>query len=113
MSTFSLPRLINGGGFSKNCVVNRKFASFKKKIGKNNCTNNDVKTVVEVGNSAGLNQVNGNCFDQNNTATMRRNPINRQGSIMKHNFRGVKKQYLESQTNLIIHSMTVRISNNN
>lgn len=81
MSTFSLPRLINGGGLSKNNVVNSKFASL----------NNRPRPVSE------------NFSDQ----FMKRKPLNRNGSIVKNQFRGIRKDYLDTQTKLIIHSMTV------
>lgn len=81
MSTFSLPRLINGGGLSKNKVVNSKFASLNNR----------------------QRPVSANYSDQ----FMKRKPLNRNGSIVKNQFRGIRKDYLDTQTKLIIHSMTV------
>lgn len=81
MSTFSLPRLINGGGLSKNKVVNSKFASL----------NNRPRPVSE----------------QYGDQFMKRKPLNRNGSIVRNQFRGIRKDYLDTQTKLIIHSMTV------
>lgn len=83
MSTFSLPRLINGGGLSKNKVVNSKFASL----------NNRQRPVS----------------DSYSDQFMRRKALNRNGSIVKNQFRGVRKEYLDTQTKLIIHSMTVSL----
>lgn len=81
MSTFSLPRLINGGGLSRNKVVNSKFASLNNR----------------------QRPVSANYDDQ----FSKRMPLNRHGSIARNQFRGIRKEYLDTQTNLIIHSMTV------
>lgn len=89
MSTYSLPRLLNGGGLSKNNVVNNKYASL------NRYPNGGIKgSAISV--------------DQNYPIPKRRT-LNRNGSIVRNQFRGIKKQILESQTNLLIHSMTVSV----
>lgn len=97
MSTYSLPRLINGGGLSKNKVVNYKYASLNRYP-----TNG-------IGDSGPAINCNGNAMKTELLLSKRRT-LNRNGSIVHNQFRGIKKQMLESQTNLIIHSMTVSVA---
>lgn len=98
MSTFSLPRLINGGGLSRNNVINSKFSSLDR------FRNRKQKPL----------NINGLSSTIPNTSELehlkKHPPINRNGSIYKNQFRGIKKEYLETQTNLIIHSMTVSVT---
>lgn len=79
MSTYSLPRLINGGGLSNNVKHNMKYGTLPL----------SVKAVAP-------------------PRMNRRSSLNRNGSIKHNQFRGIRKDLLEKQTNLIIHSMTVR-----
>lgn len=131
MSTFSLPRLLNGGGLSKNKTINTKFFSLNRL--KKSATNNSINGKSYIGSSS-LQPIpqgivadsskasstasiksNGDASHCNGSVVEllpqppRRQAINRKGSIVKNQFRGIKKDYLESQTNLIIHSMTVSL----
>lgn len=81
MSTYSLPRFINGGGPSNNIKPNLKYGTLPL----------SVRAVAPL-------------------RTNRRSSLNRNGSIKHNQFRGIKKDLLEKQTNMIIHSMTVRIT---
>lgn len=80
MSTYSLPRLINGGGLTNNVKANVKYGTLPL----------SVRAVAP-------------------PRMNRRSSLNRNGSIKHNQFRGIKKDLLERQTNMIIHSMTVRI----
>ena len=85
MSSLSLPRLIkNGGGYSNNPTVNHKYMSLN-----NRNTSPHSKMDYEI--------------------LRKRRSLNRNGTISKNCFRGVRKDMLERQTTLICHSMTVSI----
>lgn len=87
MSTYSLSRLINGGGLSNNVKHNFKYGNCDK----SSTLPLSIKTAVAP------------------PRMNRRSSLNRNGSIKHNQFRGIKKDLLERQTNMIIHSMTVRI----
>lgn len=93
MSTFSLPRLINGGGYSHNRTINYKYA-----------------TINGRGSAPSTAQLNGRrqpLTKFESDLLQRRKAINRNGSIARNQFRGIKTEHLEKQTTHIIHSMTV------
>lgn len=93
MSTYSLPHLVNGGGgLSGNRVVNQKYASL------NRYSAGSTPRLATVGRSR----------DAASMLRSRRQTLNRDGSISRNQFRGIKKQMLDSQTDMILHSMTVR-----
>lgn len=111
MSTFSLPRLLNGGGLSKNNVVNHKYASLNRYP----ASRSQAVTPLPTINSNGTSDVgtgSGTATSSNNKVDIlaaKRRTLNRNGSIVRNQFRGIKKQMLESQTNLLLHSMTVSL----
>lgn len=109
MSTFSLPRLLNGGGFSKNNVVNHKYASLNRYPASQSQASTPLPTIISNGASnGGAGSVTASNSKVDILAAKRRT-LNRNGSIVRNQFRGIKKQMLESQTNLLLHSMTVSL----
>lgn len=128
MSTFSLPHLLSGGGgLSRNKVVNQKFASlnrFGSVAGHNNGSIPSAPMMVTTSRAslstaptsastmAGLNGSIGMVAGPASKYEMllaRRKTLNRNGSISHNQFRGIKKQMLESQTEMILHTMTVSL----
>lgn len=91
MSTFSLPRLLNGGGSSKNSTVNKKFATLN---GRSSCP-------------ARQQQLNRRQRLDESEFIERRKAITRKGSIAHNQFRGIKREHLERHTTQIVHSLTV------
>lgn len=81
MSTFSLPRLLNGGGLSRNCMVNTKYATLNK------CCDISKRCEMEI--------------------LRRRPPLDRHGTIRRNQFRGVKRDFMERQSTVLAHSMTI------
>ena len=93
MSSLSLNRLCNGGGSSKNKNFNWKFGKSSTLPSKKH-----VPRVPSV--------------DQNNNAPVamsRRKILNRRGSLHHNQFKGVKKELIEKQASIIIHTMTVNL----
>lgn len=112
MSTFSLPRLLNGGGLSKSSTINSKFFSLNRLKKSPTCTGANRRPAISSSAAASSSiSIRSNeervCNGDVPSPRHQRQTINRKGSIVKNQFRGIKKDYLESQTNLIIHSMTV------
>lgn len=93
MSTFSLPRLINGGGCSKNSSFNYKFATLNGR--------GSIPTEAQVNFKR---QTLSKCETD---FLERRKAVNRRGSIARNQFRGIKGEHLERQTKKILHSLTV------
>lgn len=85
MSTLSLPRFLNG---STNSIVNLKFMSLNRTSPQKRQFNGPSKFDYEL--------------------IRRKKTLNRNGSIARNYFRGVKKEFLEKQTDLICHALTVR-----
>lgn len=111
MSTFSLPRLLNGGGFSKNNVINQKYASLNRYPASRSQASTPMPTIISNG-SSNVGAGSGTASNSNNKVDIlsaKRRTLNRNGSIVRNQFRGIKKQMLESQTNLLLHSMTVSL----
>lgn len=80
MSTYSLPRLLNGCGLSNNHTINRKYASLNR-------FKHSTETL-----GPNLN---------------RTNSLNKNYPLHRNQFRGVKKELLEREANILLHSMTV------
>lgn len=111
MSTFSLPHLLNGGGLSKNNVVNHKYSSLTRYPASRSQVSTPLPTIISNGTS-NVGTGSGTASNSNNKVdilTAKRKTLNRNGSIVRNHFRGIKKQMLESQTNLLLHSMTVSL----
>lgn len=96
MSSLSLNRLSNGGGQSSNKKFNWKF-------GKSSTLPIKVKQITSL-----------SVVDVNNNGAapipiMRRNRqiLNRRGSLYHNQFKGVKKELIERQAHMIVHTMTV------
>lgn len=112
MSTFSLPRLLNGGGLSKSSTINSKFFSLNRFKKSPPCTGVNRRPVSPTPASSSGSIRSNEERPCNGDVPSKRQTINRNGSIVKNQFRGIKKDYLESQTNLIVHSMTVSRESN-
>lgn len=101
MSSYSLPRLLGGGGLSGNHKFNMKFGSirlsksFREKRSKSIARTDDI-------------YARSKCPTSSDLYNMLPIPvINRCGTLHKNQFRGVKKDVMEKQASLIVHSMTV------
>lgn len=113
MSTFSLPRLLNGGGgASRNPVVNQKYGSLNRYAstsmaagGKSNGSIRPALSTISFAEEDGAG-AGGSGFVP---VAAKRKTLNRNGSIARNQFRGIKKQMLETQTSMLIHSMTVSV----
>lgn len=92
MSTYSLPRLLNGGGSSSNQTINNKFASLNRR------SSHGPSKHERMQRQQRLNE---------QEIQERRNAITRRGSIAHNQFRGIKREHLERQTTQIVHSLTV------
>lgn len=92
MSALSLNRLCNGSGSSNN-----KFFNFK--FGRNSSTLPTMRHVPKI-------DINNN---DPQPALRKRHLLNRRGSLYHNQFKGVKKDLIEKQANLIVHTMTVKI----
>lgn len=78
----TLPKLINGGGYSSNPTINQKYMSLNSRL-----------------------FMSPNKFDYE--ILKRKQPLNRNGTIPKNQFRGIRKDVIEKQATIICHSMTV------
>lgn len=99
MSTFSLPRLINGSGLNNNRKNNYKYGSLSnKRISASFAESHNPNKFFPLTRC-----------ESDQLQLERRKSINRNGTIARNQFRGIKREHLERQTKIIIHSMTVCI----
>lgn len=101
MSTYSLPRLIGGGGFSTNHKINLKFGTlrFSKSFRERQTRSKSVARVEGLYDSR---------KKPNDLYSMLPIPtVNRRGTLHRNQFRGVRKEEMDRQASLLMHSMTV------
>lgn len=115
MSTFSLPHLFNGGGRKK--AANQKYDSLNRHgngaaaAPSSSASRASIAAVAPsfsgMAAAGGRSMIAGppSKYEQ---LLARRKTLNRDGSIARNHFRGIQKQMLESQTEMILHTMTVR-----
>uniref|UniRef100_A0A182ME77 Uncharacterized protein n=1 Tax=Anopheles culicifacies TaxID=139723 RepID=A0A182ME77_9DIPT len=104
MSTYSLPKLLNGGGLSGNKKFNIKFGTLRLTKSFRSLDRREKPTVPRP-------------QERDYGTTTRRaseNPYgttsgtaNRPGRLPYHPFRGIRKEEIEHQASMIVHSMTV------
>lgn len=120
MSTFSLPHLLNGGNGRKK-AVNQKYDSLNRYGSSSGGVGGGAALTTSASRASiaaatpsfssmgtgGRNLIAGppSKYEQ---LLARRKTINRDGSIARNQFRGIQKQMLESQTEMLLHTMTVR-----
>lgn len=116
MSTFSLPHLFNGGGRKK--AANQKYDSLNRHGNSAGgsaapSTSASRASIAAVAPSFSSMAAGGRSLmagppSKYEQLLARRKTLNRDGSIARNQFRGIQKQMLESQTEMILHTMTVR-----
>lgn len=113
MSTFSLPHLLNGGGGVSSGSAGRhkaaqpQFASLNRFAPKPMTAS---RLSVDANGSAGGARARLAAPPSKQELLMaRRKTLNRNGSIARNQFRGIKKQMLETQTEMLLHTMTVSL----
>lgn len=100
MSALSLNRLCNGSGSSNN-----KFFNFK--FGRNSSTLPTMRHASKISSKIDINN------NDPQPALRKRHLLNRRGSLYHNQFKGVKKDLIEKQASLIVHTMTVKIDHVN
>lgn len=97
MSTYSLPRLLNGSGSSSNQMINTKYCTLNGRGSQSPSKHEQLQRQQ---------RLNEKEFNE------RRKAITRRGSIAHYQFRGIKREHLERQTTQIVHSLTVCFNHN-
>lgn len=110
MSSLSLPRLLNGGGNSNNRTFNWKFGSSKSAT----LPTKRQQLTTDINNNSNINKISnnnvggtGNKFVPPIPTARRKQLLNRRGSLHHNQFKGVKKEFIEKNAMLIMHTMTV------
>lgn len=121
MSSLSLPRLLNGGGSSNNRTFNWKFGSKKsatlptkrQQLTTTTDINNNINNIHNSNNNISNNNVGetSNKFVPPIPTARRKQLLNRRGSLHHNQFKGVKKEFIEKNAMLIMHTMTVCLFN--
>lgn len=119
MSSLSLPRLLNGGGSSNNKTFNWKFGSKKSATlpTKRQQLTTTTTTDINNNNNSNKNISSNNVGETSNKfvppipTARRKQLLNRRGSLHHNQFKGVKKEFIEKNAMLIMHTMTVCLFN--
>ena len=109
MSSLSLPRLLNGGGSSNNRTFNWKFGSKKSATLPTKRQQLTMTTDINNNNNISNNNIGetSNKFVPPIPTARRKQLLNRRGSLHHNQFKGVKKEFIEKNAMLIMHTMTV------
>ena len=105
MSTLSVNGMVTNG--NQNCPAS--VGALNQNRDNKLDTNNNSYNGKYASSMSRLSKVPSTTMINGDTGTLRRSQINRQGSIVHNQFRGIKKQQLDTQTDQLIHSMTVRL----
>uniref|UniRef100_A0A182QWZ4 Munc13-4 n=1 Tax=Anopheles farauti TaxID=69004 RepID=A0A182QWZ4_9DIPT len=105
MSTYSLPRLLNGGGLSGNKKFNIKFGTLRLTKSFRSLDRREKPTTVqrqpERDYGSTPRRASENPYGTSTGAS------SRPGRLPYHPFRGVRKEEIDQQASLIVHSMTI------
>ncbi|XP_040158264.1 protein unc-13 homolog 4B isoform X3 [Anopheles arabiensis] len=103
MSTYSLPRLLHGGGLSGNKKFNIKFGTLRLTKSFRSLDRRE-KPAVQRQQERDYGSTIARRASENPYGTT---TANRPGRLPYHPFRGVRKEEIEQQASLIVHSMTI------
>lgn len=103
MSTYSLPRLLGGGGFSSNHKINIKFGTLRFSKSFRERQKQRSKSVARVEGLYDSRKQQKDLYSMLPIPTVN----NGRGTVRRNQFRGVRKEEMDRQANMIMHSMTV------
>lgn len=109
MSTFSLPRFTNGtdAASDRRRINHNKYASLNNNRKSASFAESYFSTKYDMAKRDGFQPLT-RC--ESDLSKLAKTPINRNGTIAHHQFRGIKRAQLDTQTRIFLHSMTVGIT---